>query len=182
MQWQTVPFWLSYLKTQFLFLFQSALPWLAPTPMWLPTFACSQRSWRGCSPCPWCRTPAPPCSPSRPPGPPSPPCCLPWPSRPPRVSVLAALARVGGRVGDSLKRVVPEHLYIKVKKGFKNKQDQNLTHRCAPWGLRIYNLFNLLSLPMCCSMFCLYGEVVFIHSEEMNKIGSSTLILVVTCG
>ena len=35
---------------------------------------------------------------------------------------------------------------------------------------------------MCCGMFCLDGEVVFIHSKYLNKIGSSTLILVVTCG
>ena len=35
---------------------------------------------------------------------------------------------------------------------------------------------------MCCSMFSLDGEVVFIHSKHMNKIGSITLILVVTCG
>ena len=35
---------------------------------------------------------------------------------------------------------------------------------------------------MCCSMYCLDGEVVFIHSKHVNKIGSSTLILLVTCG
>ena len=31
-------------------------------------------------------------------------------------------------------------------------------------------------------MFCLDGKVVFIHSRHVNKIGSITLILVVTCG
>ena len=35
---------------------------------------------------------------------------------------------------------------------------------------------------MCCSIFCLDGEVVFINSKHENKIGFSTLILVVTCG
>ena len=35
---------------------------------------------------------------------------------------------------------------------------------------------------MCYSLFCLDGEVIFIHSKHVNKIGSSTLILVVTCG
>ena len=35
---------------------------------------------------------------------------------------------------------------------------------------------------MGCGMFCTDGEVVFIHSKHVNKIGSSTLILVVTCG
>ena len=35
---------------------------------------------------------------------------------------------------------------------------------------------------MCCSMFCLDGEVVSINSKHVNKIGSSTLILDVTCG
>ena len=28
------------------------------------------------------------------------------------------------------------------------KQDRNSTYRCAIWGLRIYNLFNLFSLPI----------------------------------
>ena len=31
---------------------------------------------------------------------------------------------------------------------FKGKQDRNLTYRCALRGLRIYNLFNLFSLPI----------------------------------
>ena len=35
---------------------------------------------------------------------------------------------------------------------------------------------------MCCSMYCLDGEVVFIRSKHVNKIGSRTLILVITCG
>ena len=35
---------------------------------------------------------------------------------------------------------------------------------------------------MCCGMFCLDGEVLFIHSKHEKKIGSSTLILFVTCG
>ena len=35
---------------------------------------------------------------------------------------------------------------------------------------------------MYCGMFCLDGEVVFIHSNHVIKIGSCTLILVVTCG
>ena len=35
---------------------------------------------------------------------------------------------------------------------------------------------------MCFGMFCLDGEAVFIHSKHVNKIGSSTLILVATCG
>ena len=35
---------------------------------------------------------------------------------------------------------------------------------------------------MCFGMFCLDGYVVFIYSKHVNKIGSSTLILVVTCG
>ena len=29
---------------------------------------------------------------------------------------------------------------------------------------------------MCCGMFCLDGDVVFIHSKHVNEIGSSTLI------
>ena len=35
---------------------------------------------------------------------------------------------------------------------------------------------------MGCGMFCLNGEVVFIHLKQVNKIGSGTLILVIKCG
>ena len=35
---------------------------------------------------------------------------------------------------------------------------------------------------MCCGMFCLDGEVIFIRSKHVNKIVSSTLVLVFTCG
>ena len=35
---------------------------------------------------------------------------------------------------------------------------------------------------MCFSMFCLDGEVLFIHAKHVNEIGSRTLILVVTRG
>ena len=35
---------------------------------------------------------------------------------------------------------------------------------------------------LCCGMFSLDGEVVFIHSKHEIKIGSSTLFLVVTGG
>ena len=35
---------------------------------------------------------------------------------------------------------------------------------------------------MWCGMFCLDGEVVFIHLKQMDKIGSSALVLVFTRG
>ena len=35
---------------------------------------------------------------------------------------------------------------------------------------------------VCCGMFCLDGEVVFVHSQQVDKTGPSTLILVYTRG
>ena len=70
--------------------------------------------------------------------------------------------------------ILPTTLYFTVRRG----------------KLRIYTLQNTPKIfwkswgphGMCCGMFCLDGEVIFIHSKHVKQIGSSPLILFVTCG
>ena len=50
----------------------------------------------------------------------------------------------------------------------------------AQWGRFSENHKGYKKCAVVC--FCLDGEVVFINSKHVNKIGSSTLIVVVTCG
>ena len=56
-------------------------------------------------------------------------------------------------------------------------QSQDLYSPKTPRGILKFCLFWRL-YSMCCSKFCLVGEVVFLHSKHVNKISPSTFMWV----
>ena len=86
---------------------------------------------------------------------------------------------IGG--GSVINGATPSSFTFYTQFSCERGQTQDLHSQKPPWGImKVCPSWRLQG--MCCGMFCIDGEVVFIHSKLVNKIRSNTLILVVTCG